>query len=132
MSSNGTKNLPGGATFPGTYTDSDPGIHFNLYNSAATSYKAPGPAVWSEATGGSIGRVGIPGQGAVAQPTTTSVKTTAAAVTSSVARTTVAAVTTSATRVQATTVAPVTSSAPAQSGNLKAALYAQCGGVSPQ
>ena len=44
-----------------------PGIKFNLYNGTpASSYKAPGPAVWSGAKGGEIGRVGIPGQGPVA------------------------------------------------------------------
>ncbi|KAG5638420.1 hypothetical protein H0H81_012751 [Sphagnurus paluster] len=58
VTSNGNQALPGGTSFPGTYTDSTPGIHFNVYNEAATSYKAPGPAVWSGAAGGSIGKVG--------------------------------------------------------------------------
>ncbi|EAU85243.2 endoglucanase B [Coprinopsis cinerea okayama7 len=67
VTSDGNKVLPGGARFPGAYTDADPGIHFNLYNGPAhSSYKAPGPAVWSEAAGGSIKRIGIPGQGPVA------------------------------------------------------------------
>jgi lytic cellulose monooxygenase (C1-hydroxylating) len=78
VTSSGSKKLPGGATFPGTYTDAEPGIHFDLYTASAASYKAPGPSVWSEATGGSIGRVAIPGQGPVAtQPLPSPVQTTA-------------------------------------------------------
>ncbi|KAG5638421.1 hypothetical protein H0H81_012752 [Sphagnurus paluster] len=58
VTSGGNQGLPGGTSFPGTYTDSTQGIQFNIYNQAATSYKAPGPGVWGSAAGGSIGKVG--------------------------------------------------------------------------
>lgn len=121
VASNGSKTLPGGATFPGTYTDAEPGIHFNLYSASAASYKAPGPAVWSEANGGSIGRVAIPGQGPVAtQPAPAPVQTTAApAVPSSSPQVPVP-------EVPATPEVPAPE-VPPQSGT--AAMYAQCGGV---
>ncbi|TFK33467.1 glycosyl hydrolase family 61-domain-containing protein [Crucibulum laeve] len=60
VTSSGSQSLPGGTSFPGTYTDSTPGIQFNLYKAAATSYQAPGPAVWSGAAGGSIGKASAP------------------------------------------------------------------------
>ncbi|KAG5636672.1 hypothetical protein H0H81_007234 [Sphagnurus paluster] len=58
VTSNGNQGLPGGTSFPGTYTDSTQGIKFNVYNQAANTYKAPGPGVWGSAAGGSIGKVG--------------------------------------------------------------------------
>ncbi|KAG5651111.1 hypothetical protein H0H81_009823 [Sphagnurus paluster] len=58
VTSNGNLQLPGGTSFPGTYTDSTQGIQFNIYDaSKAPTYKAPGPAVWSGAAGGSIAKV---------------------------------------------------------------------------
>ncbi|KAF8688590.1 Glycoside hydrolase family 18 protein, partial [Rhizoctonia solani] len=54
--------LPSGVAFPGTYKYSDPGLVFNLYESSPSSYIIPGPAVWSGSAGGSISRVGTPGQ----------------------------------------------------------------------
>ncbi|KAI0338578.1 glycoside hydrolase family 61 protein [Trametopsis cervina] len=60
VTSNGSKTLPTGVSFPGAYTDTTPGIQFNIYTQNATSYVAPGPPVWSEAVGGWIGQVGIP------------------------------------------------------------------------
>ncbi|TEB18579.1 hypothetical protein FA13DRAFT_1579389, partial [Coprinellus micaceus] len=59
VTSAGTDALPKGVALPSDYTNSSPGIKFNLYNGTpASSYKAPGPAVWSGAKGGEIGRVG--------------------------------------------------------------------------
>lgn len=53
--------MPEGVAIPGDYTDSTPGIVWNLYNgSDPTQYVAPGPDVWDDALGGSIALVGIP------------------------------------------------------------------------
>ena len=51
----------GGTSFPGTYTSSTPGIVWNLYAKPPLdpdTYVAPGPAVWSQAGGGSIAQIG--------------------------------------------------------------------------
>jgi cellulase len=60
VTSNGNQNPPGGTSFPGTYTDSTPGIQWNIYDTSKSpsNYKAPGPAVWSGSAGGYIGQVG--------------------------------------------------------------------------
>ncbi|KAF6759813.1 endoglucanase B [Ephemerocybe angulata] len=147
VTSNGPDALPKGVALPGDYTDSSSGILFNLYGGPAPStYKAPGPAVWSGAKGGEIGRVGIPGQGAIgsavvtatatatatatsssttAAPTTTTTSVTSATTTSTSTRSTSSGFST-VTRSSSSTVAPApTASAPAAG---IAALYAQCGG----
>ncbi|KAJ7589027.1 glycoside hydrolase family 61 protein [Mycena floridula] len=56
VNSAGTQTLPGGTSFPGSYTSTTPGIVFNLYKGGPdpSTYVAPGPAVWSGAAGGSI------------------------------------------------------------------------------
>ncbi|THH30156.1 hypothetical protein EUX98_g4045 [Antrodiella citrinella] len=51
--------LPAGVAFPGAYTDSTPGIQFNIYTQDAANYVPPGPDVWSDADGGSISQVGV-------------------------------------------------------------------------
>ncbi|KAF9531732.1 glycoside hydrolase family 61 protein [Crepidotus variabilis] len=58
VTSNGSQSLPGGNSFPGTYTSSTPGIVFDIYAKGAdmTKYQIPGPAVWSGSAGGSITR----------------------------------------------------------------------------
>ncbi|KAG5638292.1 hypothetical protein H0H81_000817 [Sphagnurus paluster] len=60
VTSNGNLKLPGGASFPGTYTESDGGIHYNLYDSSKNpaNYPIPGPGVWSSSAGGYVGQVG--------------------------------------------------------------------------
>lgn len=61
MTSEGSLKLPGDATFPGAYTESEPGLHFDIRKAGQAellAYKAPGPDVWSSAAGGSIGRIG--------------------------------------------------------------------------
>jgi len=58
VQSQGTQTLPSGVPFPGAYTDTTPGVQFNIYTQAASSYVPPPPAVWSEAEGGSIIQVG--------------------------------------------------------------------------
>ncbi|KAK0238849.1 glycoside hydrolase family 61 protein [Armillaria nabsnona] len=50
--------LSANTAFPGTYTDSTPGILWNVYDQDPTEYVAPGPDVWSGAPGGSISQVG--------------------------------------------------------------------------
>ncbi|RDB17907.1 putative endo-beta-1,4-glucanase D [Hypsizygus marmoreus] len=62
VTSSGTQTLPGGSTFPGAYTDSTPGIIWNLYaiGTNPSAYQAPGAAVWSGSAGGSIGPAGPP------------------------------------------------------------------------
>jgi len=50
--------LPKGIAFPGAYTDSSPGIQFNIYTTDASTYIAPGPAAWSAALGGDIEQIG--------------------------------------------------------------------------
>ncbi|KAF9005986.1 glycoside hydrolase family 61 protein [Cyathus striatus] len=59
VSSNGTDTPSGAAEFPGTYTDSTPGIVWNLYTDQdPAGYQPPGPIVWEDAIGGSIAQVG--------------------------------------------------------------------------
>ena len=120
VTSNGNDVPPGGASWPGAYQDTSPGIHFNLYSENPRTYKAPGPAVWSGAKGGAIGRVVPVG---TASPTAGPVTTSAAP----------APVTTTSTRaaVTPTSAAPAppattTASNPPAAG--VAALYGQCGG----
>lgn len=78
VTSDGPDTLPEGIALPGAYTDSTPGIQWNLYDgSDPTKYVGPGPPVWDDALGGSIALVGIPvlpnvTSSAVADPTATS------------------------------------------------------------
>ncbi|GLB41733.1 putative glycoside hydrolase family 61 protein [Lyophyllum shimeji] len=60
VTSNGSQSLPGGTSFPGSYTDSTPGIQWNIYDTtkSPTQYVPPGPSVWSGSAGGSVGQVG--------------------------------------------------------------------------
>ncbi|KAH8093100.1 glycoside hydrolase family 61 protein [Cristinia sonorae] len=51
--------LPAGIAFPGAYTDTTPGIHFNIYDQDAATYVAPPPDAWVEANGGSIAQIGV-------------------------------------------------------------------------
>lgn len=65
VTSDGPDELPEGVIFPGEYTDSTPGILFDLYTGGddPSTYEIPGPAVWSKADkGGEISRVGTPGE----------------------------------------------------------------------
>jgi lytic cellulose monooxygenase (C1-hydroxylating) len=69
VTSDGSLKLPGDAAFPGAYAESDPGLLFDIRKAGRAerlAYKAPGPAVWSEAAGGFIGSSQIK-----AKPTTT-------------------------------------------------------------
>ena len=56
----GTKFPTSFASFPGAYTDSTPGIVFNLYNgSDPRTYVAPGPPVSDLTKSGFVGLVGV-------------------------------------------------------------------------
>jgi len=46
ISGGGSKKLPAGVRLPGAYRANDPGIKVNIWSNL-TTYKAPGPAVWS-------------------------------------------------------------------------------------
>ncbi|KAK7040264.1 hypothetical protein VNI00_009730 [Paramarasmius palmivorus] len=60
VTSSGNQTPSGGTSFPGSYTDSTPGIKWNLYENGddPNTYVVPGPQVWSGAQGGSINQVG--------------------------------------------------------------------------
>ncbi|KIJ42694.1 lytic polysaccharide monooxygenase [Sphaerobolus stellatus SS14] len=63
VTSDGSQTLPAGSSFPGEYTDSSPGILWNLYDGTdPNTYVAPGPAVWNDALGGSVAQIGVAGQ----------------------------------------------------------------------
>ncbi|TFK74936.1 glycoside hydrolase family 61 protein [Pluteus cervinus] len=59
VTSDGPLTLPGGTSFPGSYTDTTPGIQFNVYKAPASSYIPPGPSVWEDTAGGAISQVGL-------------------------------------------------------------------------
>ncbi|KAL1720230.1 glycoside hydrolase, partial [Schizophyllum commune] len=46
VATGGSTTLPAGVAFPGAYTDTTPGIQFNIYGTDASTYVIPGPAVW--------------------------------------------------------------------------------------
>ena len=53
VTGSGTTTLPAGVAFPGAYSYSDAGIHYNLYSANPATYKIPGPAVWNGVGGSS-------------------------------------------------------------------------------
>jgi len=63
----GGSTSPPTVSFPGAYSATDPGIHFDLY-SAFTSYTIPGPAVFS-CSGDNTSSVTIPTGSPAANPT---------------------------------------------------------------
>lgn len=54
VTSSGAVSLPAGVAIPGTYTATDPGVKFDIYNSFS-SYPIPGPSVWDGASGSGSG-----------------------------------------------------------------------------
>ncbi|KAK0448844.1 glycosyl hydrolase family 61-domain-containing protein [Armillaria borealis] len=46
VTGSGSTSPPEWCSFPGTYTDDEPGILFNVYNEDASTYVIPGPDVW--------------------------------------------------------------------------------------
>ncbi|KAI1862505.1 hypothetical protein JX265_009219 [Neoarthrinium moseri] len=93
---------------PGGYTDSDPGVVFNLYGSF-TSYTIPGPKVWDAASAGS-GSGSAP-TSAAATASATKVASSSAAATPTTLATSVKPTTTGA--ASASTTAAAATSAPA-------------------
>ncbi|KAK0380352.1 glycosyl hydrolase family 61 [Colletotrichum limetticola] len=99
------------------YKYTDAGIHFNLYNADASTYKAPGPEVW---TGGS-GSGSSPASSAAPAASSTA----AAAATSAAATTNAAPIATSAAAAKPTTLSTaVSSAAPVASSSSAAAPVA--------
>ncbi|KAL2844172.1 endo-beta-1,4-glucanase D [Aspergillus pseudoustus] len=141
VTSDGSSTLPEGVAIPGTYTATDPGVLFDLYN-GFTSYPIPGPAVWDGASSGSgsgssttsaaATTTSAPAATSSEPAATTTTTTTEPAATSSAERTTT---TTSSQAVIPTTseapsVRPTTTAAPAPTGSSGAIkIYQQCGGI---
>jgi cellulase len=99
-------------TFPGGYSDSDPGLSVVLYSSAAqtqTTYKVPGPPLYA----------GVNGGGSSPQPST--VGTTAKPSSSSSTKPVTTIAPSSTTKV-------VTTSPTSSAAGPLASAYAQCGG----
>ncbi|KAF2500872.1 hypothetical protein BU16DRAFT_523610 [Lophium mytilinum] len=151
VTSAGTKTLPAGVAIPGTYSASDPGILFDLYN-GFTSYPIPGPAVWDGASGtvatsavASVSKAVSTAAPATSAPAVSSaavissaavvstpaastpavVKTSTKAATSALASALPAAPTTLVTAVRPTTTSAIATPAPTGA----VAKYYQCGGL---
>ncbi|KAB5591029.1 Glycoside hydrolase family 61 protein [Ceratobasidium theobromae] len=108
VASSGSVSLSGGIDFKESYTYSDGGLVFNVYNADPKTYVAPGGAVSSIAVAGQAGIGPVPAAGSNAQA-----GTTAAAVTStSAAPATTAVPTTSTAAAVTSTAAPVTTASP--------------------
>ncbi|PBK73613.1 hypothetical protein ARMSODRAFT_930775 [Armillaria solidipes] len=112
VTGSGSTSLPSGVPFPGTYTDDEPGILFNVYNEDASTYVIPGPDVWDGTS--SYDTSGYTdGSSASSTPVASTASSTAAATSSSVvaSSSSVAAVSsaTSATLVATSASASVTS-----------------------
>ncbi|OBR04337.1 Glycosyl hydrolase family 61 [Colletotrichum higginsianum IMI 349063] len=68
----GSEVPPQNFDFQTGYTYADPGIHYNLYSADATTYKAPGPEVWTGGAGSGFGSAPAPAPSSAAPvPTTT-------------------------------------------------------------
>ncbi|KAK8117501.1 glycosyl hydrolase family 61-domain-containing protein [Apiospora kogelbergensis] len=115
-----------------SYSGTDPGIKFNIYNSP-TSYKVPGPAIWSAAaSGGGAGGAAPAAPAAPSSPAGGSAapKPTSAAgggaATSAPAASPTTLLTSTKAAGGASPTAPATGGGAA--GGSGAAMYAQCGG----
>ncbi|KAK7938067.1 glycosyl hydrolase family 61-domain-containing protein [Apiospora aurea] len=113
-----------------SYQGTDPGIKFNIYG-GATSYKIPGPAVWSAAAGGAAPAAPVDGGGAAAPSSAapTSPAAGGGVATSAPAAAPTTLVTSTKAAGGAAPTAPATGGgAGAGAGGSGAAMYAQCGG----
>jgi lytic cellulose monooxygenase (C1-hydroxylating) len=118
ITSSGSKTLPAGVAIPGTYSATDPGILFDIYNSFS-SYPIPGPKVWDGSSSG----------GAAPAPSSSS---TPATPTSSKPATSTTKPTTLTTVVRTSTAAPppsTTTSPSSGSGSGSVPEWSQCGGI---
>jgi len=68
------QTLPAGVAFPGAYSYSDAGIHYNIYSANPSTYKIPGPAVWNGVGGSSPAPA--PASSSAAAPAPTTLRTT--------------------------------------------------------
>ncbi|EAW15312.1 putative endoglucanase [Aspergillus clavatus NRRL 1] len=75
VTSNGANALPAGVSIPGAYKATDPGVHFDIYNSFS-SYPMPGPAVWNGAS--AAGSAPAPTAAPTQKPVVTAAPTTLA------------------------------------------------------
>ncbi|CZT48816.1 related to Endo-beta-1,4-glucanase D [Rhynchosporium secalis] len=150
VSGGGSTLLPAGVSIPGAYSDTDPGVVFNLYG-GFTSYKIPGPAVWNGGSSGTAPKpptttpaVPISGQApgkaedpkstpiATPAPVATSAKSPCKPKTSSDApKPTKTPCTGKTPTTMATVATPAVSGTSAASG-ATVALYGQCGGQNYQ
>ncbi|KAI5824363.1 hypothetical protein K523DRAFT_356898 [Schizophyllum commune Tattone D] len=110
VATGGSTTLPAGVAFPGAYTDTTPGIQFNIYGTDASTYVIPGPAVWDGSANYDTAQEGSSSGGAA----TSAAASTSAAATSAAASTSAAATSAPATSA-AQSSAPAASSAPATS-----------------
>ncbi|KAL1659415.1 glycoside hydrolase family 61 protein [Schizophyllum commune] len=111
VATGGSTTLPAGVAFPGAYTDTTPGIQFNIYGTDASTYVIPGPAVWDGSANYDTAQEGSSSGGGAA---TSAAASTSAAATSAAASTSAAATSAPATSA-AQSSAPAASSAPATS-----------------
>lgn len=111
ITSSGTTTLPEGVSIPGTYSATDPGILFDLYN-GVKPYPIPGPPVWDGASSGPAPTSQAPTS---STPVATAITTTFQTVV----------------RPTSSTVAspPTSTTVPAQCGGGTVAIYQQCGGI---
>ncbi|KAF8597297.1 hypothetical protein BDV93DRAFT_527530 [Ceratobasidium sp. AG-I] len=131
----GTVALPAGIDFAKSYTYADPGLVFDVYSKAGSSYVAPGGAVSSIAVAGQLGIGPVPAAGskpatsAAAPATTAQATSTTAAAATTTSKAINPLPTTKMTTVtirSSSTAVPTTTSTP--STGATAAKYAQCGG----
>ncbi|KAF8640236.1 hypothetical protein AX16_010132 [Volvariella volvacea WC 439] len=133
ITSNGNLALPAGNSFPGTYTDSTPGIQYNVYTGGNhNDYPIPGPAVWANSPGGFIGAGSAPQN---PRPTTEAPSTPTPSTTVRPSSTTVNTPTTTSTTVNTPTTTRITTSRISTPSSTptsvpgSVALYYQCGGI---
>ncbi|KAI5887978.1 uncharacterized protein SCHCODRAFT_02076751 [Schizophyllum commune H4-8] len=124
VATGGDTALPAGVAFPGAYTDTTPGIQFNIYGTDASTYVIPGPAVWDGSASYDTAQEGSSSGGAA----TSAAASTSAAATSAAASTSAAAPATSA--VQSS--APAASSAPATSAAASSTPAAPSSSAAPE
>lgn len=120
--SSGSVTLPAGIDFKQSYTYADKGLVFNLYNSDAKSYVAPGGAVSSiAASNPGIGPVPAAGSKPTTQPTTAVQPATTTKPTTTAAATP--------TKITTVTIKPTTTASSGGSSSGTVAKYGQCGGL---
>ncbi|KAG9240023.1 putative endo-beta-1,4-glucanase D [Calycina marina] len=140
VTSGGTTTLPTGVAIPGVYTETDPGIVFNIYDSFS-SYPIPGPSVWDGAaedttTASTSTEASIPVTSSAApvvssaltkMPTTTLVTVVKPTSSSTTPASVIPAPAKTPSTTLATVVKPSTSLPSSTSGTV--AMYYQCGGI---